>query len=171
MPADMRLSIRIDADGHRFRREIRGADQELDKLAGATRGTERATDRYNRTTRRASRETQGFARHLELARGADHPRASGDHNTILSIGLASVGSSPREWGPQGRRPYEQHCAATIRMRKPPPLALLGRATPSLPRQEAARPRAALVIATGLAMLSRLLMDGHRCQAVTLPITK
>ena len=70
MPNDLRLNVRLTADGRGFRGEIRLADLELDRLAGATRGARRETDRYNRAAHTARVETGGFAARMQVLRNA-----------------------------------------------------------------------------------------------------
>jgi len=48
MPGDLRIGIRLDADGKGFVGEMRVAQRELDRLAGGTRKAGRATAAYTR---------------------------------------------------------------------------------------------------------------------------
>jgi len=69
MPGDLRIGIRLDADGKGFVGEMRLARRELDKLAGGTGKAGRATAAYARASQRGERATRDFGKSVSTAHG------------------------------------------------------------------------------------------------------
>jgi len=85
MPGDLRIGIRLDAEGKGFVGEMRLARRELDKLAGGTRKAGGANAEYNRAIKQSTKTTRGFSESLAKA----HGRAISYIGGIGSITLAT----------------------------------------------------------------------------------
>ena len=68
MPGDLKVGIRLTADGKGFVGEVRVAKRELDKLAGGTGRADRAATKFSRSARRAEIQTRRFGAAAEGAR-------------------------------------------------------------------------------------------------------
>ncbi len=69
---DIRVGIRLDADGKGFRGEMRLSRQDLEKLTASVREGEGEGRRYARATHEVERATRRAGRRFPRTRGVEH---------------------------------------------------------------------------------------------------